>query len=99
MLSAAKERAEVELLKIHPDFADIRESDDFHNWAEEQPQWVQNALYENKKMQGQQQEPLISINLIEAWARRTQARVARMLLKQLVRKIKQVFQMQLIKIV
>ncbi len=45
--SATKEKAEVELLKLHPDFADIREDDDFHNWAEEQPQWVQKALYEN----------------------------------------------------
>ena len=46
-LSATKERAEVELLKLHPDFVDIREDDDFHNWAEEQPKWVQQALYEN----------------------------------------------------
>ena len=45
--SATKERAEVELLKIHPDFEDIRDSDDFHNCAEEQPKWVQDALYEN----------------------------------------------------
>ena len=45
--SATKEKAEVELLKLHPDFVDIREADDFHNWAEEQPQWVQKALYEN----------------------------------------------------
>ena len=45
--SASKEKAEVELLKLHPDFVDIREDDDFHNWAEEQPQWVQKALYEN----------------------------------------------------
>jgi len=45
--SATKEKAEVELLKIHPDFVDIRENDDFHNWAEEQPKWVQQALYEN----------------------------------------------------
>jgi len=44
--SATKEKAEVELLKLHPDFVDIREDDDFHNWAEEQPQWVQKALYE-----------------------------------------------------
>ena len=43
----SKERAEVELLKLHPDFADIRDSDDFHEWAEEQPKWVQDALYEN----------------------------------------------------
>ena len=29
-VSATKERAEVELLKLHPDFVDIREDDDFH---------------------------------------------------------------------
>jgi hypothetical protein len=46
-VSATKEKAEVELLKIHPDFADIRESSDFHDWADEQPKWVQDALYEN----------------------------------------------------
>jgi len=45
--TASREKAEVELLKIHPDFSTIRDSDDFHNWAEEQPSWVQNALYEN----------------------------------------------------
>jgi len=45
--TAARERAEVELMKIHPDFGEIRDSDDFHNWAEEQPKWVQEALYEN----------------------------------------------------
>jgi len=44
-----KDRAEVELLQIHPDFADIRESDDFHEWADEQPKWVQDALYENSE--------------------------------------------------
>jgi hypothetical protein len=46
-LNASKEKAEVELLKIHPDFREIRDSDDFHNWADEQPKWVQDALYEN----------------------------------------------------
>ena len=45
--TASRERAEVDLLKIHPDFNEIRDSDDFHNWAEEQPKWVQDALYEN----------------------------------------------------
>jgi hypothetical protein len=43
----AREKAELELLKIHPDFNSIRDTDDFHNWAEEQPAWVQQALYEN----------------------------------------------------
>jgi len=46
-VSAKKEKAEVELMRLHPDFGDIRESDDFHQWAEEQPRWVQEALYEN----------------------------------------------------
>jgi len=45
--SASREKAEVELLKAHPDFGEIRDSDDFHEWAEEQPKWVQEALYEN----------------------------------------------------
>ena len=45
--TAAREKAEAELLKLHPDFNDIREDDDFHEWAEEQPKWVQDALYEN----------------------------------------------------
>ena len=26
---------------------DIREDDKFHEWAEKQPKWVQDALYEN----------------------------------------------------
>ena len=45
--SAKKEKAEVELLQMHPDFDTIRQSDDFHEWAENQPKWVQDALYEN----------------------------------------------------
>ena len=42
--TATREKAEVELLKLHPDFGEIRDSDDFHEWAEEQPKWVQEAL-------------------------------------------------------
>ena len=45
--TAAREKAESELIKLHPDFSEIRDSDDFHEWAEEQPKWVQDALYEN----------------------------------------------------
>lgn len=45
--NAAREKAEAELMRMHPDFDDIRDSDDFHEWAEEQPKWVQDALYEN----------------------------------------------------
>ena len=44
---ATKEKAEVELSRLHPDFSEIREDNAFHDWAEEQPKWVQDALYEN----------------------------------------------------
>ena len=44
---AKKEKAAAELMRLHPDFDEIRDSDDFHEWAEEQPKWVQDALYEN----------------------------------------------------
>ena len=40
-------KAENAIRNIHPDFDELRESDDFHNWAGEQPKWVQDALYEN----------------------------------------------------
>jgi hypothetical protein len=45
--TASREKAEAELMKAHPDFGEIRDSDDFHEWADEQPKWVQDALYEN----------------------------------------------------
>tara|TARA_Y100000004_G_scaffold177601_1_gene219350 strand:- start:73 stop:939 length:867 start_codon:yes stop_codon:yes gene_type:complete len=46
-LSATKEKAEAALMQMHPDFDTIRDSDEFHEWAEDQPKWVQDALYEN----------------------------------------------------
>ena len=46
-INAQKEKAEAELVKIHPDFIEIRQDDTFHTWAEAQPKWVQDALYEN----------------------------------------------------
>ena len=44
---ATRSRAENEIRKAHSDFDELRDSDEFHNWVEEQPKWVQNALYEN----------------------------------------------------
>jgi len=44
---ATRSRAENEIREAHPDFDKLRDSDEFHNWVEEQPSWVQNALYEN----------------------------------------------------
>jgi uncharacterized protein YutD len=39
--------AEQQLLTAHPDFADIKESDDFHEWAAEQPEEIQGWVYRN----------------------------------------------------
>ena len=47
--TAKREKAEAELAALHPDFSEIRKDDAFHNWAEEQPKWVQDALYENSE--------------------------------------------------
>ena len=46
-VTAKREKAEAELAALHPDFGDIRADDTFHEWAKEQPKWVQDALYEN----------------------------------------------------
>lgn len=45
--SAERATAEAKLIQLHPDFEDIRSTDEFHAWAELQPKWVQDALYEN----------------------------------------------------
>ena len=43
----AKQKAEVELLQLHPDFNKIRESQDFHDWASAQDSVIQGWLYDN----------------------------------------------------
>lgn len=45
--NVAREKAEAELMKLHPDFDTIRDEDSFHEWAEQQPKWIQDALYNN----------------------------------------------------
>ena len=44
---AERKTAEAKISESHPDFSKLRESDAFHQWAEEQPKWVRDALYEN----------------------------------------------------
>jgi hypothetical protein len=39
--------AEKELKSRHPDFDDIRNSDDFHDWAKSQPESIQSWIYSN----------------------------------------------------
>jgi len=42
-----RQSAEKRLLERHPDFEDIRNSDDFHGWAKEQHSSIQAWVYEN----------------------------------------------------
>lgn len=42
-----RKSAEAKIREAHSDFDKLRDSDEFHNWAEEQPKWVRDALYEN----------------------------------------------------
>lgn len=44
----SRSSAEQDIRKAHPDFDKLREADDFHDWVEAQPKWVQDALYENQ---------------------------------------------------
>ena len=46
-LKIEREKAETELARLHPDYDDLRQDHDFHNWVAEQPKWIQSALYEN----------------------------------------------------
>lgn len=44
-----KEKALNTIRKAHPDFDDISNDDAFHDWAEEQPKWIQDSIYENNE--------------------------------------------------
>jgi len=54
-LSAIKEReariiqreAEADILAKHPDFPELRNSEEFHGWAEAQPEQIQEWIYKN----------------------------------------------------
>ncbi len=43
----SQREAQLELSKLHPDFNQIKESDDFHNWADTQPMEIKKWVYEN----------------------------------------------------
>ena len=43
----ARKEAEQTLHSAHPDFVDIRKSDEFHSWAKSQPEAIQEWVYNN----------------------------------------------------
>ena len=42
-----RREAETSLKERHPDFEDLRGSEEFHEWAKEQPEQIQSWIYEN----------------------------------------------------
>jgi hypothetical protein len=42
-----RKEAETTLMERHPDFGAIRDSDEFHEWAETQPEQIQDWVYRN----------------------------------------------------
>jgi hypothetical protein len=47
-VDALRQKAEADLMAAHPDFDDIRDQEEFHEWVEAQPSWIQQALYDNE---------------------------------------------------
>ena len=43
----SKKEAESTLARLHPDFNTIRESDEFHQWADSQPEEIKGWIYRN----------------------------------------------------
>jgi hypothetical protein len=44
----ARKNAYQELLGYHPDFGEIKNSQEFHDWIKIQPKWVEDALFQNE---------------------------------------------------
>jgi hypothetical protein len=44
-----RSKAEIEIRKAHSDFDTLKEADSFHDWVDEQSDWVKNALYDNQE--------------------------------------------------
>ena len=46
-IQISRQEAEKRLMDRHPDFNDIRDSDDFHKWADNQPESIKSWIYSN----------------------------------------------------
>ena len=46
-MAVQRDKAEIELAKLHPDYDVIRADDKFHKWVSEQDSTIQGWLYEN----------------------------------------------------
>ena len=46
-MAVQRDKAEIELAKLHPDYNDIRADEKFHKWVSEQDATIQSWLYDN----------------------------------------------------
>lgn len=46
-MAVQRDKAEIELAKLHPDYNDIRADEKFHKWVSEQDTTIQSWLYDN----------------------------------------------------
>lgn len=42
-----KEKADIKINRAHPDYEDLKNDDDFHDWAEGQPKRIQDMVFES----------------------------------------------------
>lgn len=45
--AVSKDKAVAKIMKAHPDFEELQEDDNFHDWVESQPKLVQDSVYES----------------------------------------------------
>lgn len=58
---ARRDKAEASLMRLHPDFEELKASEDFHKWVREQPAQIQAWLYDNED------DPLLAAKAIELY--------------------------------
>lgn len=58
---ARRDKAEAALLRLHPDFEDLRNDEKFHQWVREQPAQIQSWLYDNED------DPLLAAKAIDLY--------------------------------
>lgn len=61
-----RERAIVKIMKAHPDFDELNQSNDFHEWVMTQPKSIQHMLYESPDPD----ECIAAIDLYKAYHRK-----------------------------
>jgi 3-oxoacyl-[acyl-carrier-protein] synthase III len=86
-VEAKKEKAEAELMRLHPDFDKLETVMTFTNGQKNSQNGYRMHFMKTTMMQGQQQELLTSTNQIETLVRKTQHKVAEVLLWMLARKL------------